>query len=735
MCWSAQFSLIKHTATPTGPMSLSSGRSRRTDTSGRIEPVLPERSLQSRNRHHAGMSTDQDPAPLTPPAQPREGPRFGLRERIYLTYRYHGLASILYRLLTFPLRFTPLGPRVRRGLGARRDRAALNWYEANGRPVTMVIPSYRDAEQVARLVASLRRTTDSKLARIVVADDASGPEHVAALRTIAGIQVVQGEVNQGFAANVNRGIAAAHPRDDVVVLNSDMVAVPGWLQSLQYATSREDSVGIVGARLLYEDGRIQFGGTVRNQGAPEWFDHRYRFRPAGFGPANVAGPVLAVSGACMYLSRAMLDAIGSFDERFPMAYEDVDLCLRAWRAGFRVMYWPTAVLYHLESVTRGTLVGERERESQRAFWDRWGDFFDARNVRSHEGGLRVIYVTEDTGVGGGHRDIFEHLNRLQRRGHQAELWTLGQTPDWFELTVPVRRFMDYEELLQALEPIDAIKVATWWNTASPVWRASLLHGIPVYFVQDIETSYYPANPAVQDAVLASYRHEFRYMTISSWNRERLRELGLDATLIAPGIDLETFRPLPDVRRRTDMVLALGRSNPLKNLPLTLAAWRQLPQPRPELCLFGIEPELATETGIRYVTSPSDEEVNCLFNEATVFLQTSRHEGFCLPPLEAMATGGAVVCTDAHGNRDFCVDKENCLMPQPEASAVSAAVERLLTDPELRGRLGRAGVSTAAEFAWETRIDALEQFLLDVARPRQIAAVTEVVPQPRRIPAR
>jgi glycosyltransferase involved in cell wall biosynthesis len=253
----------------------------------------------------------------------------------------------------------------------------------------------------------------------------------------------------------------------------------------------------------------------------------------------------------------------------------------------------------------------------------------------------------------------------------------------------------------------------------------------VYFVQDIETSYYANNPGLQDTVLASYRHEFRYMTISSWNRDRLRELGLDAELIPPGIDLENFRALDDVPRRSDMLLALGRTNPLKNLPLTLEAWRKLPEPRPELCLFGIEPQLAAEPGIRYVTVPSDAEVNQLFNQATVFVQTSIHEGFCLPPLESMATGGAVVCTDAHGNRDFCRDGDNCLMPAADVDQVSRAITRLLEDDELRARLGAAGQRTAAEFAWERRIDELESFLDDVARPRTIAASTDVVPQQRR----
>jgi GT2 family glycosyltransferase len=600
-----------------------------------------------------------------------------------------------------------------------------------GAPVDIVIPSYRDADRVRTLVASIRRSVPAGMARIIVADDDSGAEHVAALRQIQGIEVVVGERNAGFAANVNRGLRATDPGRDVVVLNSDVEARDGWLACLQYACSRGEDVGIAGARLLYPDGRIQFAGTVRNLGAPQWFDHRYRFKPGDWGPALLSSPVLAVTGACMYVKREALDAIGLMDEGYPMAYEDVDWCLRAWQAGFRVLYCPAATLVHHESVTRGVDLGERERESQRYFWERWGAFFDARDVRTPAGKLRVAYVTEDTGVGGGHRDIFEHLNRLADRGHEVSLFTLGDRPDWFDLRVPVHSFELYDELVAELAQLDAIKVATWWNTAAPVWRASVLRGIPVYFVQDIETSYYPDDERTRHAVIDSYREEFNYMTISQWNRERLRELGLDAELIPPGIDLDTFRPLADARRRDDMVLAIGRTNPLKNLPLTLDAWRALPAPRPELCLFGIEPELGQRDGVRYVHSPSDEQVNALFNEATVFIQTSTHEGFALPPLESMATGGAVVCTDAHGNRDFCVDGENCLMPEPTTAAVSAALSRLLGDDELRAQMGRAGIETAQQYAWERRTDALERYLLAVATPAVDAAIE---PAPARGPA-
>jgi GT2 family glycosyltransferase/glycosyltransferase involved in cell wall biosynthesis len=679
-----------------------------------------------------------------------EGAFSNLRRRIYLTYTHFGMRTILWRLITFPLRFTPLHRRLRLRTHARDQerRRASTWYREHGSPVDIVIPSYRDAERVRKLVRSMRRTVPDGMARVIVADDASGPEHIAALRRIDGIDVlVQSERNTGFAANVNRGLRATEPGRDVVVLNSDVEALPGWLQGLQYAAYRDADVGIVGAQLLYPDGRVQFGGTVRNRDAPEWFDHRYRFKPGDWGPAAQTSPALAITGACMYVRREVLEQVGLLDEDYPMAYEDVDYCLRAWQAGYHVRYFPIARLVHHESVTRGTDLGARERESQRLFWERWSDFFDARSVYAGEnagggsqaalGGersgqgrerLRIVYVTEDTGVGGGHRDIFEHLNRLADRGHDVSLYTLGGPPEWFALRAPVHSFVDYDELVSALAPLEAIKVATWWMTAEPVWRASVARGIPVYFVQDIETSYYPDHEQARHAVLDSYRPEFRYMTISSWNRERLRELGLDAELIPPGIDLDTFGPRADVSRREDMVLAVGRSNPLKNLPLTLEAWHSLPEPRPELCLFGIEPKLATDPGMRYVTAPDDTEVNELFCQATVFVQTSTHEGFALPPLEAMATGAAIVCTDAHGNRDFCVDGVNCLMPAPDPRAVAAALTRLLEDPELRAQLGQAGIATAASYAWERRIDALEGFFVRVACSRGMARAGEVLVQ-------
>jgi glycosyltransferase involved in cell wall biosynthesis len=229
-------------------------------------------------------------------------------------------------------------------------------------------------------------------------------------------------------------------------------------------------------------------------------------------------------------------------------------------------------------------------------------------------------------------------------------------------------------------------------------------------------------------VLDTYREEFRYLTTSRWNLEGLADLGRASALVAPGIDLDTFRPLHGIDRRDDVVLAVGRSHQLKNLPLTVEARERL-EPRPELWMFGIEPELGAEHGARYVETPTDAEVNRLLNEATVFVQTSRHEGFCLPLLEAMAAGTPVVCTDAHGNRDFCLHERNCLIAEPDPDAVAAALRRVMDDAGLRERLVEEGLRTAAEYGWERRIDELERVLGGVADSR---GRLELLGDPRRL---
>src|SRR5438034_386281 len=136
----------------------------------------------------------------------------GLPRRAWLTLRYHGGATFLWRIVTFPLRFTPLRGYVRRDLAhAGEHRAAHRWYRRHGRHVTVVIPTYGDPTVTIDAVRSVRRTVDTRRTRIVVADDGSLAADRAMLQSeLVGLaEVVLGDRQAGFAVNANRGLRAA----------------------------------------------------------------------------------------------------------------------------------------------------------------------------------------------------------------------------------------------------------------------------------------------------------------------------------------------------------------------------------------------------------------------------------------------------------------------------------------------------------------------------------------------
>jgi glycosyltransferase involved in cell wall biosynthesis len=311
--------------------------------------------------------------------------------------------------------------------------------------------------------------------------------------------------------------------------------------------------------------------------------------------------------------------------------------------------------------------------------------------------------------------VFEQAVGLRDRGFDVEIWSLEEQPTWVDLAIAVKRFRSYYDMLFALRNEEAIKVATWWETAQVVWLASVNDGVPVNFVQEFETWFYPGEADTRAAVVSSYRREFTTLTTADFQREELLGIRVEAELIPAGYEEKWYHPLPGVARKPDSMLVIGRSFFQKNFQMTKDAWTSLGERRPELVVFGFEPDLVTDDRATFVPSPSNERVNELYNEATMFVQTSRHEGFALPIIEAMAAGCPVITTDCHGNRGFCTDEENCLMvAQDDVGGLAAAIERLRDDPELQDRLRRAGLVTAERYRWSFLMDRVADFYGSVA---------------------
>lgn len=600
----------------------------------------------------------------------------------------------------------------------------VSWYRKKAHPVTIVIPSYNDLEVLKPCIDSIAQTTNPELVKVLVVDDYCQPENAKNLKSLESeqVKVIFREKNGGFAKAVNTGLKAAPATDDVILVNSDIFAHEHWLESLQYAAYEfGEKIGIVGPKLLYPDGKIQSAGSFRNTESPQWFDHYYRFQDSNYGPANIPQYCISVTGACMYIKREVIKKIGILDDKFQFAFEDTDYCLRAWEAGYKSLYFPVSTLTHAEGHSRPKHdnISPKEKQSIKYFWQKWGDWFDKRNVLTKEGKIKIIFVLQSFGYSGGIKNVFEQANRLSERDFDIEVWGIDhKQPVWpINDKVKIVTFKNYKDLIKELTPVEAIKVATWWETAFPVWISSIATGRPVYFVQEFESWFYPDDVVAQSTVVACYRKEFTNLTISSYNQGELRAIGLDATLLPCGYEDSIFRQIDNVKREDNVLLALGRSFFQKNFDMTLKGWQLLGAKRPKMWLYGSEPEMAKlDDRIKYFTKPNDGRVNELFNKATLFVQTSRHEGFSIPILEAMATGCPVICTDAHGNRDFCFNNKNCLMIEhDDAIGLKKAIDKLLDDPGLRSSLSKAGLKTAVKYKWPVIIDQAEDFYRKVAR--------------------
>jgi len=227
--------------------------------------------------------------------------------------------------------------------------------------VSIIIPSRGNFELIKRLLRGIFEETDYPAFEVIVVDNGSTDSDVISLYAAVTARhanfrasVVTEQFN--FARAVNKGMALS-TGEHFLLLNNDLeVTDRNWLKELVSCLSY-DKVGIVGAKLLYPNGEIQHAGVIAGFGGLA--GHWYLNKPSDFGgPMNrlhLRNSMTCVTGAVMLVSKACAQCIGPWDEtNFPIAYNDVDYCLKAYKAGFRTVWTPFACLYHHESASRGS---------------------------------------------------------------------------------------------------------------------------------------------------------------------------------------------------------------------------------------------------------------------------------------------------------------------------------------------------------------------------------------------
>ncbi|WP_264602899.1 glycosyltransferase family 2 protein [Rhodobium gokarnense] len=248
--------------------------------------------------------------------------------------------------------------------------------------VSIIIPTRNGLEHVRRCIGSIRERTDYPNYEIILIDNQSDdPEalsYFAELDRSADVRVLPHPHPFNFSAINNRGVAEA--RGEVIaLLNNDIeILNEDWLSEMVGHALRPE-IGCVGAKLHYPDGRIQHGGVIIGIGGMAGHAHLYQpgERAGYYGRLVVAQNLSAVTGAAMVMRKEIFQGVGGFEEEhLGVALNDIDLCLKIRKAGYRIVWTPFARMIHYESVSRGLdkddpekrARHEREKAYMRSAW-------------------------------------------------------------------------------------------------------------------------------------------------------------------------------------------------------------------------------------------------------------------------------------------------------------------------------------------------------------------------------
>jgi GT2 family glycosyltransferase len=221
--------------------------------------------------------------------------------------------------------------------------------------VTAVLVNYNSGPWLARSVRALKGR-GARFPNVIVLDNASDDDSVDGLQDMPGLDLIRMTENLGFGPGVNRAFKGVST-EYMLIINPDCLLVSEALLTLVAELDAHPEAGLASGRIFDMSGNEQRGSRRQLPGPRRVLNEVFRFR-LGTGvdlihlPAPLeAGPVEAVSGACMLLRTEAFEQLGGFDAGFPMHFEDLDLMARLQQAGWRVRLVPTVAISHAGGIS------------------------------------------------------------------------------------------------------------------------------------------------------------------------------------------------------------------------------------------------------------------------------------------------------------------------------------------------------------------------------------------------
>ena len=253
--------------------------------------------------------------------------------------------------------------------------------------VSIIIPIHNALVHTLTCVVALLESETRHSYEIIIGDDASTDATTSTFDTSRGrIVVVRHETNLGFLANCNETAALARGRY-ILLLNNDTIPLPGWLDALVDLADRDETIGLVGSKLLNPDGSLQeAGGIVWKDGSAWNFGRGEEPNAPAF---NFVRDVDYCSGASILIPSRVWTELDGFDRDYMPAYcEDSDFAFRARAAGYRTVYQPFSEIVHHEGRSHGRDENKGIKQYQtinaNKLFARWRDTLDREGFENGE---------------------------------------------------------------------------------------------------------------------------------------------------------------------------------------------------------------------------------------------------------------------------------------------------------------------------------------------------------------
>jgi GT2 family glycosyltransferase/glycosyltransferase involved in cell wall biosynthesis len=255
--------------------------------------------------------------------------------------------------------------------------------------ISIIIPVYNKYLYTFNCLKAILKNGSSGIEfEIIIVDDCSSDETPEKLSEISGIQVIRNAENLGFIRSCNAGAAKAQGQY-LYFLNNDTQILAGCLENLLSLIEKDTTIGAVGSKLIYPNGKLQEAGGIIWQDATGW--NYGRLDEVDQPEYNYVREVDYCSGASLLVRTEIFQQLGGFSEQFlPAYYEDTDLCFAMRQLGYQVLYQPKSQVIHHEGISSGTSLDSGIKQyqvvNQSKFFSKWQEALkthflpDAKNV-------------------------------------------------------------------------------------------------------------------------------------------------------------------------------------------------------------------------------------------------------------------------------------------------------------------------------------------------------------------